>query len=54
LQITPPISLSITYQQQKPGKYVAYDYSRDGNPTRDLLEENIAALEEARYCKGIN
>lgn len=45
------ISLSTTYKQESPGKPKGYDYSRAGNPTRDVLEENLAALEDGRFCR---
>eukprot|EP01103_Thecamoeba_quadrilineata_P020170 TRINITY_DN8523_c0_g1_i1.p1 TRINITY_DN8523_c0_g1~~TRINITY_DN8523_c0_g1_i1.p1 ORF type:complete len:395 (-),score=92.35 TRINITY_DN8523_c0_g1_i1:56-1240(-) len=44
-----PISLSTTFQQSSPGVFKGYDYSRSGNPTRQALEENIAALEGGKY-----
>lgn len=50
-QVVPPISLATTYKQPLPGEPKLYDYSRAGNPTRDALQENLAALENARFCK---
>jgi cystathionine beta-lyase/cystathionine gamma-synthase len=50
-QVVPPISLSTTYKQANPGEPKGHDYSRAGNPTRDVLQENIAALEDGLYCK---
>lgn len=47
----PPISLTTTYKQPKPGDPIGHDYSRAGNPTRDVLEKNLASLEGAKYCK---
>lgn len=44
-QVVPPISLATTYKQPLPGEPKVYDYSRAGNPTRDALQENLAALE---------
>lgn len=32
-------------------QFEAHDYSRAGNPTRDVLQANLAALEDAKYCK---
>uniref|UniRef100_A0A1I7ZKZ0 cystathionine gamma-lyase n=1 Tax=Steinernema glaseri TaxID=37863 RepID=A0A1I7ZKZ0_9BILA len=46
-QVVPPISLSTTYKQDKPAEPKGHDYSRAGNPTRDVLEKNLAALEGA-------
>jgi cystathionine gamma-synthase/cystathionine gamma-lyase len=40
-----PIVLSSTFAQPEPGKPLRYDYSRSGNPTREALEECLAALE---------
>jgi len=45
-----PISLSTTFQQSSPGVHTGYDYSRSGNPTRDALEKNIAAIENAAHA----
>uniref|UniRef100_A0A914C7W0 cystathionine gamma-lyase n=1 Tax=Acrobeloides nanus TaxID=290746 RepID=A0A914C7W0_9BILA len=50
-QVVPPISLSTTYKQGNPGEPKGHDYSRAGNPTRDVLQENIAALEDGLYCR---
>uniref|UniRef100_A0A914HYX5 cystathionine gamma-lyase n=1 Tax=Globodera rostochiensis TaxID=31243 RepID=A0A914HYX5_GLORO len=50
-QVVPPISLSTTYKQSKPGEPKGHDYSRAGNPTRDVLQENIASLEAARFSR---
>lgn len=52
-QVVPPISLATTYKQPLPGepKIPGYDYGRAGNPTRDALQNNLAALENARFCK---
>lgn len=44
--VIPPIHLSSTYAQDGVGNLRAgYEYSRSGNPTRDNLQESIAALE---------
>ncbi|VDK83094.1 unnamed protein product [Onchocerca ochengi] len=50
-QIIPPISLSTTFKQPKPGKPVKHDYSRASNPSRDVLERCLASLEDAEYCR---
>ncbi|CAI5442463.1 unnamed protein product [Caenorhabditis angaria] len=49
-QVVPPISLSSTYKQDNPGEPKGHDYSRAGNPTRDVLQKNLAALEDAKHC----
>lgn len=43
--VVPPIYLSSNYAFEAPGRPRAYDYSRSGNPTRDLLGEAVAQLE---------
>lgn len=43
--INPPIQLSSTFAQPDLDHFGKYDYTRSGNPTRDVLEESIAALE---------
>ena len=44
-----PIVLSSTFRQPEPGKPLRYDYSRSGNPTREALEQCLAALEGGRF-----
>jgi cystathionine gamma-synthase len=43
--VVPPIHLSATYAFRGYGDKRAYDYSRSGNPTRDLLGAALADLE---------
>ncbi|HET9863803.1 MAG TPA: cystathionine gamma-synthase [Steroidobacteraceae bacterium] len=43
--VVPPIHLSSTYAFRGFGDKRRYDYSRSGNPTRDLLAEALADLE---------
>ena len=43
--VVPPIHLSATYAFRGYGEKRAYDYSRSGNPTRDLLANAVADLE---------
>ncbi|HWA41264.1 MAG TPA: cystathionine gamma-synthase [Gemmatimonadales bacterium] len=43
--VVPPIHLSANYAFPSFGVKGAYDYTRSGNPTRDLLAEAIAELE---------
>uniref|UniRef100_A0A915EVX9 cystathionine gamma-lyase n=1 Tax=Ditylenchus dipsaci TaxID=166011 RepID=A0A915EVX9_9BILA len=50
-QVVPPISVSTTYKQDRPGEPKGHDYTRGGNPTRDVLEEVLASLENALFCK---
>jgi cystathionine beta-lyase/cystathionine gamma-synthase len=42
--------MATTFAQQGVGKHHGFEYSRTGNPTRNALEENLAALEDARHC----
>jgi cystathionine gamma-synthase len=43
--VVPPIHLSATYAFRGYGEKRGYDYSRSGNPTRDLLGAALADLE---------
>ena len=43
--VVPPITLSATFAFPELGRKPPYDYSRSGNPTRDLLAEALADLE---------
>lgn len=45
--VVPPIHLSSTFAFRGFGEKRAYDYTRSGNPTRDLLAEALADLEGA-------
>jgi len=47
--IMTPIYQTSTYVQESPGVNQGYDYSRAGNPTRTALEQNLAALEKAKF-----
>ncbi len=44
-----PIYQSTTYVQESPGNYLAFEYSRSGNPTREAYERALAAIEGAAY-----
>jgi cystathionine gamma-synthase len=44
--VVPPLHLSTNYSFDGFGRKRQYDYSRSGNPTRDLLAEALAELEE--------
>ena len=44
-----PIHQTSTFGQTEPGVNKGFCYTRTGNPTRSALEENLAALENARY-----
>jgi len=45
--VTPPLYLSSNYSFTDFNQPRAYDYSRSGNPTRDLLANALAELEQA-------
>jgi len=43
--ISTPIYQTSTFVQESPGVHKGYDYARSNNPTRNVLEELIASLE---------
>ena len=43
--VVPPIHVASTFVQAEAGKWSEFDYSRSGNPTRQLVERTIANLE---------
>jgi len=47
--IITPVYLTSTYVQAGPGEHKGYEYSRTKNPTRQALEDCLAALEGAKY-----
>jgi cystathionine beta-lyase len=47
--IMTPIYQTSTYVQAAPGDHKGYEYSRTQNPTRDALQKNLAALENAKH-----
>lgn len=47
--VVPPISLATTYKQFGPAQHAGFEYSRSGNPTRNVLEECLAALDNGKY-----
>lgn len=47
--VSVPIFQTSTYAQRAPGDHTGFEYSRTRNPTRDALEENLAALEGGRH-----
>ena len=46
--VAPPIYMSTTYAQEEVGKHNGYEYARSNNPTREMLENNVSALERCR------
>lgn len=45
-----PIYQTSTYVQEAPGKHKGYEYARTQNPTRTVLENNLAALENGTHA----
>ena len=56
--VVPALHLSTNYSFEGFGRKRAYDYSRSGNPTRDLLGEVLADLEQGAgavvTCSGMS
>ncbi|MGA1079884.1 MAG: cystathionine gamma-synthase [Steroidobacteraceae bacterium] len=48
--VVPPLYLTSTFTFEGPGQKRQYDYSRSGNPTRDVLAEALAQLEGGAGC----
>jgi cystathionine gamma-lyase/cystathionine beta-lyase len=48
--IMTPIYQTSTYVQESPGENKGYAYARGKNPTREALQENLAALENGKHC----
>ncbi len=44
-----PIYQTSTYAQEAPGVHKGYEYGRTQNPTRDVLQNNLAALENGKF-----
>ncbi len=45
-----PIYQTSTYAQEAPGQHKGYEYARTQNPTRSVLEKNLAALENGTHA----
>ena len=53
--VTPPIHLSSTFERQPDGSYpTGYEYSRDGNPNRNALEQCVSALEDGHEAAAFS
>jgi cysteine-S-conjugate beta-lyase len=50
--ISPPIYQTATFRQPSADEFGEYDYTRSGNPTRSLVERQIARLEGAEYASA--
>ena len=47
--VMPPIQLSSTFKQNKPGDF-QYEYARTKNPSRDILEKLLASIESGKQA----
>ena len=47
--VMPPIHLSSTFKQNKPGDF-QYEYARTKNPSRDILEKLLASIESGKQA----
>ncbi len=47
--IIPPIYQTATYVLPEVGRDLGFDYTRSSNPTRQVLETNLAALDNGKY-----
>ncbi len=47
--IIPPLYQTATYVLEEVGRDKGFDYTRSSNPTRQVLEEHLAAIEGGRY-----
>ena len=48
--VVPPIYQTATFRQSGAVEFGEYDYTRSANPTRTLLERQLAALENGEYA----
>jgi cysteine-S-conjugate beta-lyase len=48
--ISPPIYQTATFRQPSPSEFGEYDYTRTANPTRTLVEQQLAALEGGTHA----
>jgi cystathionine beta-lyase len=48
--VVPPIYQTATFRQPTALEFGEYDYSRTANPTRSVLERQLAALEDGAYA----
>ena len=47
--IVPPIYQTATYVLPEIGRDLGFDYTRSANPTREILENNLAAIEGGKF-----
>ncbi|KYM93828.1 PREDICTED: putative cystathionine gamma-lyase 2 [Cyphomyrmex costatus] len=48
--VVPPLVMSTTFKQDRPAPPKEYVYGRSGNPTRNVLETCLAALENGKHA----
>jgi cystathionine gamma-lyase len=48
--IIPPIYETATYVLPEVGRDLGFDYTRSSNPTRQVLEENLAAIDNGKHA----
>ena len=48
--IVPPLYQTATYVLPEVGRDLGFDYTRSSNPTRQIMEANLAALEGGEHC----
>ncbi|XP_011865637.1 PREDICTED: cystathionine gamma-lyase [Vollenhovia emeryi] len=47
--VVPPLVMSTTFKQDGPAQHLGYEYGRSGNPSRNVLEKCLAALENGKH-----
>ena len=47
--IVTPIHQTATYVMEQVGQDKGYDYTRSANPTREIMEDHLAALDNGTY-----
>jgi cystathionine gamma-synthase len=47
--VVTPIHLATTFAQEEVGRHRGFEYARTANPTRNVLEQCLASLEQARH-----
>ncbi|MEP1097463.1 MAG: cystathionine gamma-synthase [Cyclobacteriaceae bacterium] len=52
--IMTPIFQTSTYVQDGPGVHKGFEYARTQNPTRSVLEKNLAALENGKFGRAFS
>ena len=51
--VIPPLHLATTYERAEDNTYPnGFQYARDGNPTRQLLEKTLSLLEGGKVCRA--